>query len=771
MPRYANSLFATFLLGYSIPLVLLLAVALVSFVAISRLLEALERERHTHQVLARAFSLKENATGMYVARRTHDAAAVARLREDFTQDLATLQELTADNPDRLQNLAEIQHLEEEWQRLPEQDRERSTALAEEIRAKITNCLDSEEGLLTTRRAHVQVVTTQMIWAIGGAALIALVATILTAVLVARQLTVPIYQLQRATNQMVAGTATTAAVSSGPTEIAQLVDNFNRMATTLAERELALRESENRFRAIFERAAIGIKLLDREGRVIGSNRALQTMLGYGAEELQGLRFVEFSHPDDAVIDGGLFQELMAGRRDDYAMEKRYLRKDGRLVWAHLTASLVRDVEGNPRFGIGMVEDITARKRQAELQRAKEEAEAANQAKSEFLANMSHELRTPLNAVIGMSKMLSSLRFGPLTVKQADYLHDITGAGEHLLSLINDILDLSRIEAGRMPLHLGPFSIGEMVAEVCSGVRPLAERKQLELRWTGPTPDGSLFTDRSRLKQVLYNLLSNAIKFTPRGQVEVTCEWVTGSGHDAVPAAEPQATAVRLAVRDTGIGIAMEDQSLIWEEFRQLDSSAARQQEGTGLGLALTRRLVNILGGSIWVESAPRRGSTFTLVVPRRLEAPVPQAGAPASPRRYGGSKGQVAPALGAAAEAAPGQRLALVIEDHLPTHKLLLDWLLEAGLATASAFDGPMGLEQARRLRPQVILLDIQLPELDGWHVLHELRSNPETAATPVLIITITEEHPSAVEQNHVEVLIKPLDKERVVRSLRQLQPC
>jgi PAS domain S-box-containing protein len=598
----------------------------------------------------------------------------------------------------------------------------------------------------------------MAGSIGGAALVAVLASIAAAVRVTRQVTRPVYELREAADRIVAGQPA-RVTPAGPVEIARLMANFNQMADTLRQREAALRESESRFRAIFEHAAIGIKLADRDGRIVASNPALQQMLGYTEEELRGRPFTEFSHHDDGITDWNNLQELMAARCDHYQMEKRYLRKDGRLVWTRLTVSLMRDAEENPRFALGMVEDVTARKRQAELERAKEAAEEANRAKNEFLANMSHELRTPLNAVIGMSKMLTGQRFGPLNAKQLDYLKDISNAGEHLLYLINDILDLTRIEGGQLPLRPETFALGASLAGVVSTVRPLAERKKLALRLQPPEPDGDVVTDPARLKQVLYNLLSNAIKFTPHGEVEVCCEWVAALEPDAAVAPVESARAVRVAVRDTGIGIAPEDQAVIWEEFRQLDSSAGRQQEGTGLGLALTRRLVGLLGGSVWVESAPGRGSTFTFVLPRRLPSAATR---PARP--------QLAAALSPLPPPDGKTPLALLIEDHMPTHRLFLDWLTEAGLTTASAFDGPTGLDLARRLRPQLILLDLQLPGKDGWQVLTELKSQSETAEIPVIITTVTDEKQPALGLGALEFLVKPVDREQLLGRLRSLLP-
>jgi CheY-like chemotaxis protein len=253
-------------------------------------------------------------------------------------------------------------------------------------------------------------------------------------------------------------------------------------------------------------------------------------------------------------------------------------------------------------------------------------------------------------------------------------------------------------------------------------------------------------------VLYNLLSNAIKFTPAGSVTVTCQWVAGPQRDAAVLPADRAPAVRVAVRDTGIGIAAEHQAVVWQEFRQLKPSTSGGPEGTGLGLALTRRLVALLGGAVWMESEPGRGSTFTVVIPRRPTERTPEG----SDQGTTGTNGE--------------RPMALVIEDHPPTRKLLTDWLRDEGLPTAWASDGDAGVELALRLRPRLIVLDVVLPKRDGWRVLADLRQSPETTGITVVMISVSEDSRPGAGLAAQDFFVKPLDRDRFLGRLRELEP-
>ncbi|MBA3331606.1 MAG: response regulator [Actinobacteria bacterium] len=370
------------------------------------------------------------------------------------------------------------------------------------------------------------------------------------------------------------------------------------------------------------------------------------------------------------------------------------------------------------------------------------EVVSRHKSEFLANMSHELRTPLNAIIGFSEVLLEKMFGELNDKQAEYLRDILTSGQHLLSLINDILDLSKVEAGRMELETASFSLREALENGLTMLKERAGRHGVALELEVDPHLDVIEADERKLKQVVFNLLSNAVKFTPDGgRVEVTAHRVDGD--------------VQVAVSDTGVGIAPEDQERIFEEFRQVGQGSAKA-EGTGLGLALTRRLVELQGGRIWVESEVGAGSTFTFTLPAARSAP------PNLPTH------EVAPAESAGAE--PSGPMILVVEDDRRAAELLRLQLEGAGFAVAVARDGEEGLTMARRLSPAAISLDITLPRLDGWEFLARANADPALAEIPVIIVSMLDERGTGFALGAAGYLVKPVSRDDLLTALRRVLP-
>ncbi len=327
---------------------------------------------------------------------------------------------------------------------------------------------------------------------------------------------------------------------------------------------------------------------------------------------------------------------------------------------------------------------------EIEEKSLQLEVVSRHKSEFLANMSHELRTPLNAIIGFSEVLSEKLFGDLNDKQEEYLQDILTSGRHLLSLINDILDLSKVEAGQMDLELGRFSLAETLENGLSMIKERAGRHGIALSLEIDPGLDEIEADERKIKQVLFNLLSNAIKFTPDGgRIDVT--------------AQSAGNIVEVAVRDAGIGIAAEDQERIFEEFRQVGAGVAKT-EGTGLGLALTRKLVELHGGRIWVESEIGLGSTFTFSLPLRHSVQ--------------GASSTV-----------------LAIDDDPLAVELMEAVLAPQGYTVLKAAGGEAGLDLARRERPGLIILDLLMPGTDGYAVVDQLKAQPATADTPIIVLT------------------------------------
>jgi len=381
---------------------------------------------------------------------------------------------------------------------------------------------------------------------------------------------------------------------------------------------------------------------------------------------------------------------------------------------------------------------------ELQQRAEALEEANvrlqeldRLKSQFLANMSHELRTPLNSIIGFSEVLLDGLVGEMPPEQRECIQDIHASGEHLLNLINDILDLSKIEAGHVTLEPTTFDVRGLLLEVRATITPLIEKKSQTLTLEQAESLPPLTADHFRLKQILLNLLSNAHKFTPpEGHITISCDL-----------ADP-ATMI-FSVTDTGIGIKPEDQEIIFEEFRQADGSTTREIEGTGLGLAISKRLVEMHGGRIWVESDYGHGSTFSFLLP--LAGP---------PTTEAGSSDETAPPS--------DNKTVLVVEDDRQFSNLLALYLRQEGYMPVQHYSGAGVLHLARELRPALITLDIILPDQDGWDVLRTLKSDRQVKDIPVLVISVMENSELALSLGAVDYLLKPMRRDDLQTLLNRL---
>jgi two-component system NtrC family sensor kinase len=387
--------------------------------------------------------------------------------------------------------------------------------------------------------------------------------------------------------------------------------------------------------------------------------------------------------------------------------------------------------------GLEQKVEQRTR--EVEEKSRQLEMASQHKSQFLASMSHELRTPLNAIIGLTEMMvtNAARFG--TEKAAEPLRRVQRAGTHLLGLINQVLDLSKIEAGKLELSPESVNLAPLIDEVIGTARQLAEQNKNHLVVESQENLGPLIVDPMRLRQILLNLLSNACKFTKQGEVTLHVKKVVNGRNW-----------IEFVVADTGIGMTPEQQAKLFEEFTQADSSTARQYGGTGLGLAITRKLARMMGGDVTLTSVPGKGSVFTVRLPGSAESQA---------RSLTTSDGR----------RSPHADCVLVIDDDATARELIADHLKAEGFSVVTAAGGVEGLKLAKELRPTAITLDVMMPDLDGWSVLAALRQDPELADIPVIMVTIVDEHRRGIALGAAGYLTKPIDRERLHRLISRFR--
>ncbi len=536
------------------------------------------------------------------------------------------------------------------------------------------------------------------------------------------------------------------------ELGRLASRLQEARTLLVERERALRESEDRLSKAVTGSRDGLWDWNLETDEIYYSPRWMGMLGYSEEELDDVyeTFRTLVHPEDLPRVEQEIRRHLRGETQELSVEIRMKHKDGNWRWIYSRGQCVRDSDGRAIRMAGFHSDVTERRlREDELREARQAAEAATQAKSAFLAAMSHELRTPLNAIIGFSELLEDGTAGELNEKQTAYMGNVLSSARHLLSLINDILDLSKVEAGKMELHLEELDPVPMLSNSVTIIQGAARKKGVAIQQDLPDELPPLRVDQARLKQAVYNLLSNAVKFTEEGG-RVTL------------GAEATDEELLIRVRDTGIGVPPEDLDRIFGEFEQVESSYARSQQGTGLGLPLTRKLVELHGGRAEVESVPGEGSTFTLRLP--LDGP-PEAGAgPAETQE------PAADPSGERPSGTPGSPTVLVVEDDPSLRRLLRAYLVEEDYTVLEASDGEEALEVARREKPDAITLDIVLPRKDGWQVLRELKEDPETRNIPVLTVTVSEDRELGLTLGNAGFFTKPVDRQALVDAISALVP-
>jgi len=394
----------------------------------------------------------------------------------------------------------------------------------------------------------------------------------------------------------------------------------------------------------------------------------------------------------------------------------------------------------------VEIVHRKRTQEELLTAKQAAEQASRAKSAFLANMSHELRTPLNAIIGYSEMLEEEVQDLGKISNVRDLQKIQAAGKHLLALINDVLDLSKIEAGKMQLNIEAFGIADMIEEIVMTLKPAIAKNANEFQLRMPQNIGVMRADVTKVRQILLNLLSNACKFTDQGTILLDVNRVPNTGQDWI----------QFRVGDTGIGITAEQQENLFHEFTQADISIARKYGGTGLGLAISHRFVQLMKGRIMVESAPGQGSVFTVHLPVQAAGEHPEN--TQSPETVN---------AGASSEVKPDSDTILVIDDDLAVRDLMSRSLTKLGFRVVAASSGEEGLRLAKQIHPLVITLDVIMPDWDGWTVLNKLKADSDLAEIPVIMVTIVDNEAMGRDLGASSYLIKPVDRERLVTLIEK----
>ena len=487
--------------------------------------------------------------------------------------------------------------------------------------------------------------------------------------------------------------------------------------------------------LLESAPISVVIVTDDGRYLYRNPAHNAMYGYKPGDIPKRSSEMWVDPAERTR----LLEIFHRTGEVTNAEVQHHTADDRTFWGLMTWQRI-EYEGQPALA-GWMYDITARKdAEAAIEEARALAEQANQTKSEFLANMSHELRTPLNAIIGYAQILQEDAEDAGQDEMTPDLKKIENAGKHLLGLINDILDLSKIEAGRMEIYLEPVSVPALADDVRTLTAPLASANGNRVEVTIDPAIGSIQTDVTKLKQSLLNLVSNACKFTKEGRVGLDVRLQDGAaGREIV-----------FEVSDSGIGMTPEQQAKLFQAFSQADASTTRKFGGTGLGLAITKRLCNLLGGDVAVTSEEGQGSRFAITLPLRaaeiwnaVEGPAPEVSGP----------GQAATIL--------------LIDDDPQVHDLLGQMLSREGYRVEHATSGPDALTMVQKVRPAGILLDVMMPQVDGWTVLSALKRDPSLADIPVIIVSMLDERPLGLSLGAAEFLTKPIDRSRLVETVRK----
>jgi signal transduction histidine kinase/CheY-like chemotaxis protein/HAMP domain-containing protein len=617
---------------------------------------------------------------------------------------------------------------------------------------LTSLINELREELTAERERIVADVTSATRSTLVADLLILAIGILLTFAILRSISVPLRHLVGAIDGLSAGNLSVPIPAAGPDEIGAMARTLGLFRDSLRERDRFAAEAETQRKTIAAAIATiseGFVLYDAEDRIVLFNEQFRGIYPGIADLIKpGTTFRQIL---DAVVSRSLVdlgnqspQEWIAeriARREhsggfaEYNYGGRYIRISERRIQGGGTVAVYSDI-------------TELRQRNLELEQARELSEVANQTKSQFLANMSHELRTPLNAIIGYSEILQEDVADSGQEQLVPDLKKIEGAGRHLLGLINDILDLSKVEAGKMEVFVEEVDIASLLDEVKAIIAPLVVKNGNTLELDVAQDIGSMRTDRTKVKQSLLNVLSNASKFTDNGKLTL-----------AVKRLESDPSMVQMTISDTGIGMSPEQLGRLFQAFSQADASTTKKFGGTGLGLAITRHFCRLLGGDIGVASQVGQGSTFTISLPDLAAEPhqatTPLESAPDAPRK-------------SPTDTASRAITVLVVDDDPAARDLLTTNLRREGYRTVQARGGEEALELARKLHPDAITLDVLMPKTDGWAVLGALKADTELCDIPVIMVTVAPDRGIGLSLGAAEVMTKPVDRAALTSLLRQL---
>ena len=685
---------------------------------------------------------------------------LAQIREDATRSLQRIDSLFSDiDPDvslalitplsRLRrniigtsSIVAVRQIEietgQEGRRLTIENSALSAQLSKAVESLVA---ESKKGIASATERTGHVLQVGRIGLLSVVVLSLISSVVIVWAYVGRNIVARLTRLSERMLTLAAGDLKSPLPQGGADEIGRMAEALGVFRTTAIEMEETnlkeIREARARLTEAIETISEGFSLFDAEDKLIVCNSRYRELFASHADVI--VPGVSFETILRTATERGLINDA-EGHRDAWIAERLarhhaanethvQRRSDGRWIQVNERKTTNGGV-------VAIYADITALKQhEAELAAARDAADEANRTKSSFLANMSHELRTPLNAIIGYSEILQEDAADKGDKEPIKDLQKIESAGRHLLELINNILDLSKIEVGKMDVFIEPVDIQALVKEVLSIVKPLTDKNENVIEVICPTDIGSFRSDQTKVKQCLLNLLSNASKFTSKGRLTLTVARDGGSQ-------------VRFGVSDTGVGMTEEQLARLFQAFSQADASTTKRFGGTGLGLAITKHFCTMLGGDVTVESTPGKGSTFTIrlpdqgVAPAAVELPAP------------------------AAAMADGRATVLVVDDDPLVCGLLTRTLENEGYRVISAANGVQALALAREHRPQAITLDVLMPQMDGWGALKELKADADLRDIPVIMVTVLNERGMAIPLGAADFVTKPVDRQRLTAILR-----